>query len=136
MIKFIARAVLVLLANAAGIILATVLLSGFSIYLSGFITSVVFFTIFELLFEPFIVKMAVRYLPALRGGIALVTTFVGLLLTSLFTSGLEIQGLSTWLLASLIIWITVVIMGVVLPMFLFRNILQTAKSSRSSRENL
>ena len=136
MIKFIARAVLVLLANATGIILATVLLSGFSIYLSGFITSVVFFTIFELLFEPFIVKMAVRYLPALRGGIALVTTFVGLLLTSLFTSGLEIQGLSTWLLASLIIWITVVIMGVVLPMFLFRNILQTAKSSRSSRENL
>ena len=136
MIKFIARAVLVLLANATGIILATVLLSGFSVHLSGFITSVVFFTIFELLFEPFIVKMAVRYLPALRGGIALVTTFVGLLLTSLFTSGLEIQGLSTWLLASLIIWITVVIMGVVLPMFLFRNILQTAKSSRSSRENL
>lgn len=136
MIRFFAQAVLVLLANATGIILATVLLPGFSIQLPGFIASVVFFTIFELLFEPFIIKMAVRYLPALRGGIALVTTFVGLWLTSLFTSGLEIQGLSTWLLASLIIWLTVVVMGVVLPTFLFKNILQTTKNSQSSRENL
>ena len=124
MIRFLARMSLILLANAAGIIIATVVLPGFTINAIGFITSVVFFTTVELLFERFVAKVALRYVPALRGGIALVTTFVGLLLTNMWTSGLEIQGVSTWLLAPMIIWLTVVIMGTVLPMVLFKDILQ------------
>ena len=124
MMRFLAQTALTLLANATGIIIATLLLPGFQINALGFITSVVFFTIVELLFEPFVLKMAIRYVPALRGGIALVTTFVGLFLTHMFTSGIEIQGLSTWLLAPLVIWVTVVVMGVVLPMILFKNILR------------
>ncbi len=132
--RFIAQTVLTLLANATGIILATLLLPGFSVNLLGFITSVAFFTVFELLFEPFVLKMAVRYLPALRGGIALVTTFVGLFLTNIFTSGVEIQGLATWLLAPAIVWLTVVVMGVVLPMFLFKNTIRNAKNNLPTRE--
>lgn len=124
MIRFLARMSLILLANAAGIIIATVVLPGFTINAIGFITSVVSFTTVELLFERFVAKVALRYVPALRGGIALVTTFVGLLLTNIWTSGLEIQGVSTWLLAPMIIWLTVVIMGTVLPMVLFKDILQ------------
>lgn len=124
MIRFLAQITLILLANAAGIIIATVVLPGFTINAIGFITSVVFFTTVELVFERFVAKIALRYVPALRGGIALVTTFVGLLLTNMWTSGLEIQGVSTWLLAPMIIWLTVVIMGTVLPMVLFKDILQ------------
>ncbi len=124
MIRFLARMSLILLANAAGIIIATIVLPGFTINTIGFITSVVFFTTVELLFERFVAKVALQYVPALRGGIALVTTFVGLLLTNIWTSGLEIQGISTWLLAPMIIWLTVVIMGTVLPMVLFKDILQ------------
>lgn len=124
MIRFLAQITLILLANAAGIIIATIVLPGFTINTIGFITSVVFFTTVELLFERFVAKVALQYVPALRGGIALVTTFVGLLLTNIWTSGLEIQGISTWLLAPMIIWLTVVIMGTVLPMVLFKDILQ------------
>ena len=124
MIRFLAQITLILLANAAGIIIATIVLSGFTINAIGFITSVVLFTTVELVFERFVAKIALRYVPALRGGIALVTTFVGLLLTNMWTSGLEIQGVSTWLLAPMIIWLTVVIMGTVLPMVLFKDILQ------------
>ena len=124
MIRFLAQITLILLANAAGIIIATIVLPGFTINAVGFITSVVFFTTVELLFERFVAKVALRYVPALRGGIALVTTFVGLLLTNIWTSGLEIQGVSTWLLAPMIIWLSVVIMGIILPMVLFKNILQ------------
>ncbi len=124
MIRFLAQITLILLANAAGIIIATIVLPGFTINAIGFITSVVFFTTVELLFERFVAKVALQYVPALRGGIALVTTFVGLLLTNIWTSGLEIQGVSTWLLAPMIIWLTVVIMGTVLPMVLFKDILQ------------
>ena len=124
MIRFLAQITLILLANAAGIIIATIVLPGFTINAVGFITSVVFFTTVELLFERFVAKVALRYVPALRGGIALVTTFVGLLLTNMWTSGLEIQGVSTWLLAPMIVWLTVVIVGTVLPMVLFKDILQ------------
>ena len=124
MIRFLARMSLILLANAAGIIIATVVLPGFTINAIGFITSVVLFTTVELLFERFVAKVALRYVPALHGGIALVTTFVGLLLTNMWTSGLEIQGVSTWLLAPMIVWLTVVIVGTVLPMVLFKDILQ------------
>ena len=124
MIRFLAQITLILLANAAGIIIATVVLPGFTINAIGFITSVVLFTTVELMFERFAVKVALRYVPALHGGIALVTTFVGLLLTNMWTSGLEIQGVSTWLLAPMIVWLTVVIVGTVLPMVLFKDILQ------------
>lgn len=124
MIRFLAQITLILLANAAGIIIATIVLPGFTINAIGFIISVVFFTTIELLLGRLIAKITLRYIPALRGGIALVTTFVGLLLTNIWTSGLEIQGVSTWLLAPMIIWLSVVIMGIILPMVLFKNILQ------------
>ena len=124
MIRFLAQITLILLANAAGIIIATIVLPGFTINAIGFIISVVFFTTIELLLGRLIAKITLRYIPALRGGIALVTTFVGLLLTNIWTSGLEIQGVSTWLLAPMIIWLSVVIMGIILSMVLFKNILQ------------
>lgn len=78
--------------------------------------------------------MSIRYLPALRGGIALVTTLAVLFLTTLFTSGVEVQDLASWFLAPLIIWLTTVLAGVVLPLFLFKKTLEAAKGKRSSDE--
>ena len=132
MIRFLARTVLMLLANAVGLLIAALLLPGFTVNFIGFVTSVVFFTTVELLFEPFIMKMAIRYLPAIRGGIALVTTFVGLLLTSMFTAGLEISGVTTWVLAPLIIWVSVLLAGIVLPLMLFKNIFREGVNARST----
>ena len=132
MIRFLARTVLMLLANAVGLLIAALLLPGFTVNLIGFLTSVVFFTTVELLFEPYIMKMAIRYLPAIRGGIALVTTFVGLLLTSMFTAGVEISGVTTWILAPLIIWVSVLLAGIVLPLMLFKNILREGVNARST----
>ena len=134
MIRFLARTVLMLLANAVGLLIAALLLPGFTVNLIGFLTSVVFFTTVELLFEPFIMKMAIRYLPAIRGGIALVTTFVGLLLTSMFTAGVEISGVTTWVLAPLIIWVSVLLAGILLPLVLFKNILREGANARSAKK--
>lgn len=131
MIRFLARTALTLLGNAIGLMVAALLLPGFHIDLLGFVFSVLFFTGVELLLEPFVLSMAIRYMPALRGGIALVTTLVGLALTTIFTSGLSIDNLTTWLLAPLIIWLTVVVAGIVLPLFLFKKILGEAAARRS-----
>lgn len=124
MIRFLAQSTLTLLANAAGLVVASVLLPGFHIDIVGFIVSVLFFTGVEILFEPFIMKMALKHMPTLRGGIALVTTLFGLLLTVIFTSGLKIDDIQTWVLAPMIIWLSVVIAGILLPMFLFKTVLE------------
>ena len=124
MTRFLVRSILIVLANAIGLLVASLLLSDFNVKIMGFIVSVLFFTVAQLLFEPFIMKMAERYAPALRGGIALVSIFIGLVLTETFTSGLRISGVTTWLLAPLIIWVAVVVAGIVLPTVLFKDITQ------------
>ena len=131
MVRFLARMALMVLANAGGLIIARVILPGLHIDIVGFTLSVLVFTGIMLLFEPFVLKMAIKYMPVLRGGIALVTTFVGLFLTTILTSGLRVEGLTTWVLAPLVIWISVIIMGIVLPMVLFKNILSGVKEGRS-----
>lgn len=123
MIRFLILSLLTLLGNAIGLIVAAILLSGFHIQPLGFIVSALFFTGIEILLKPFILKMSIKYIPALRGGIALVTTFVGLLLTTLFTNGLRIDDITTWIAAPLIVWLAVVLAGIVLPMFLFKQAL-------------
>ncbi len=129
MIRFLIHSLLTLLGNAVGLIIAAVFLSGFHIQPLGFIVSVLFFTGVEILLKPFILKMSIKYVPALRGGIALVTTFAGLLLTALFTDGLRIDDLTTWIAAPLIIWLAVVLAGIVLPMFLFKKAFQNLRDS-------
>ena len=136
MIRFLVQCVLTLLANAAGLLMAALLLPDFTLKPLGFTVSVLFFTGVEILFEPFVMKMALRYLPAIRGGIALVTTFVGLVLTHTFTSGLEISGIAAWLLAPLVIWVTVIIAGILLPMVLFKKVLQEGANARSQKVKL
>ena len=134
MIRFFVRTLLTLLANTAGLIVATIVLSGFHINLVGFIVSVLFFTGVEILLEPFVLKMAIKYLPALRGGIALVTTFVGLALTVIFTNGIQIDNLVTWIIAPMTVWLAVVLANVVLPMFLFKEILGNVRPSDKTKK--
>lgn len=132
MIRFLARTALTLLANAVGLIIVALVLPGFHINLLGFVVSVLFFTGVEILLEPFVLKMAVKYLPALRGGIALVTTLVGLVLTVIFTGGLRIDDITTWVLAPMIIWLAVILANIVLPMFMFKKILQEVRENRTT----
>ena len=134
MLRFLAITVLTLLGNALGLIIASWILDGFNLTVVGFTWSVIFFTIAQLILTPFVLSMSLRYLPALRGGIALVTTFVVLWLTTLFTSGVEINGLATWILAPLIIWLVTVLAGVVLPLFIFKKTMSKVKDNKAIDE--
>ena len=134
MFRFLAITVLTLLGNALGLIIASWLLDGFNLTATGFVWSVVFFTIAQLILTPFVLSMSLRYMPALRGGIALVTTLVVLWLTTLFTSGVEIKDVTAWVLAPLIIWLTTVLAGVILPLFMFKKTMGKVKENRSNDE--
>lgn len=131
MVRFLILSLLTILGNALGLVVAALLLPGFHVQPLGFIVSVLFFSAVEVLLKPFIMKLSLRHMPALGGGIALVTTFAGLLLTTIFTNGLRIDGLSTWIMAPLIIWLAVVLAGIVLPTVLFKKVLQENRGDNS-----
>ena len=123
MLKFFARMALSLLANALALLVASVLLTGFSINGLAFVVAVCIFTASTTILEPLITKIATQNAPYLLGGIALVTTFVGLLVTMLITDGLRITGIGTWVMATLITWLATVVGSLILPRFLFKEVL-------------
>jgi len=123
MLKFFARMALSLLANALALLVASVLLTGFAINGLAFVVAVFIFTASTTILEPLITKIATQNAPYLLGGIALVTTFVGLLVTTLITDGLRITGIGTWVMATLITWLATVVGSLILPRFLFKEVL-------------
>jgi hypothetical protein len=118
-----------LLANAVGLLVAALLLDDFSIEVTPFIFVVAAFTLVEVVLGPLITKTALKSAPALLGGIALVTTFVGLFITNLLFDSLTITGLSTWLLAVLIVWVASLLAAIVLPALLVKKGVQNARAN-------
>lgn len=128
MIRLLARLILSILSDAIGLAAAAIILEGFTINGVAFIVAVLIFSVSTTVLGPFIAKIAVKNASYLMGGIALITTFVGLVITNLISSGISIQGLSTWFLATFIIWIFAIIGHILLPLIIFRKTLQKAKS--------
>ena len=122
MVRLLIRIGIHLLANAVGLIVAAWVLEGMTITGPAFVIAVVIFTAVEVVADPLITKIAIKSVPALRGGVALVTTLLGLLITTLLSSGLQISGFNTWLLATLIVWLAALIAALVLPIFLVKRV--------------
>jgi putative membrane protein len=121
MIRMLIRIGIHLLANAVGLIVAAWILDGMTITGPAFVIAVVIFTAVEVVADPLVTKIAIRSVPALRGGVALVTTFLGLLITTWLSSGLQISGVSTWVLATLIVWLAALVATLILPVLLVRK---------------
>lgn len=124
MIRLLASVTLRLLANAVGLLVCSMALEDFSINGVAFLTSLLIFTVANIFIDPLITKVAVTSLPALRGGVALVTAFFSLLATSLLSDGIQISGVTTWVLATLIVWLFALIASLILPMVIFKKTLQ------------
>jgi hypothetical protein len=132
MLRLMATIALELMANAVGLLVTASLLPGFSINILGFAVVLAIFTAAKFVLGPLLTKLSWRYVRALNGGVALVTTFVGLLITSLTTNGLVIRGIDTWLYSTLIVWLCGVLAALILPLFLFKKVLTTARENRGT----
>ena len=130
MLRFLAAVVLRLLANAAGVALAAWLLDGFSVTTAAFIGVVILFTLIEVVLDPLVLKLSLQYVPALRGGVALVTTLVGLIVTTIVSDGLVIEGLTAWVVGTLIVWLGGVLAALLLPLFIFKSVRGAAPADR------
>ena len=123
MVRALLWGVIHLLSNTVGLLVAWAVLSGVHLDASGFVVAVLIFTVVETLAEPLLRQMAFNSARALQGSVALLTTFVGLILTDVLTKGLSISGVSTWIFATLIVWITTLLAELVLPLFVLRRAL-------------
>ena len=128
MMRLLATVVLELAANAVGLLVAAWLLAGFTIDVVGFVIVLAIFTVVKFIAAPLMLKLSMQYVRQLSGGVALVTTLVGLFVTTLITDGLVITGISAWILSTLIVWLFGVLAAIILPMFLFKQLLSDDRS--------
>lgn len=129
MMRLVASICLELLANAIGLLFAFwILRPAFTIDWIGFIIVVAIFTAARFILAPLVMKLSMRYARMLIGGISLVTIFLSLLVTSLLTNNLVITGASTWILATLIVWVFGVAAMLLLPMVIFKKTLAAARN--------
>lgn len=121
MIRFLIRLAIYLGTAALALLVTSWILPGFELSISGFIIAVGVFALAQSILTPFIVNMARKYAPAVLGGIGLVSTFVALLLASLFPGGITLSGIDTWVLASLIVWLITALGGWLLPLLFLKG---------------
>ena len=111
MIRLIFRTLIALLANAIGLIVAAALLSGMHMSIGSFFLDLIIFTVVTALLQPFVAAQFRRL--ALIA--ALIATFVALVVTDLVSDGLTIDGVSTWIAATVIVWLAALLAAFILP---------------------
>lgn len=123
MVRMLIGLLISLLSNALGLIVAALLLGNDKMELSasGFIIAVVIFTVVYAIAQPFLTQMAMTKVPALRGGVALIATLVGLIITAAVSDGLSIKNATGWILATLIVWLVSLIGALLLPLVLVKK---------------
>lgn len=108
-VRWILRILLALAANAIALLLASFLLDGVVIDTAGFVFAVIIFSVLSLILRPILVWFVAKYARPVLGVVALIATFVILLLTDVLSDGIEIEGVGTWILATLIVWFATLI---------------------------
>jgi putative membrane protein len=122
-----------LLGNAVGLLVAAGVLDGMTLSATAFLLAVVIFTAVVAIGQPFLTQVSQTHVPALRGSVALVATFIGLLVTSLVSDGLQIDGAGTWVLATLIVWVVALLAAIVLPLIFLKKAVASRSDRRQSR---
>jgi len=126
MMRLLVSTAAVIAANAAGLLLAALLLPGFRIDAISFVVVLLVFTGVMILTGPLVTKIAITKVPQIRGSIALVTAFIGLKVTEWlmpgFTIGDSSNWLSNWLAATLLVWLGSLIAEILLPLYVFKSL--------------
>ena len=129
MVRMLTSAVIYILANAVALFVTSLVLgASFILTFKGFVVATLLLSVVEALAGPLITRMSERRFPALSGSVALITTFVGLWITTVAVGGMEIHGLSTWLLATILVWAIALIASFFIAKYLIKQAVEKAGS--------
>jgi uncharacterized membrane protein YvlD (DUF360 family) len=93
-IRLVVSAVLYLVANAVGLLVANALFDDVSIDGAAFVIAVVIFTVVEVVVQPLVTQVAMRHSRALLGSSALIATLIGLVVPRSLRTGCRSVGRS------------------------------------------
>jgi putative membrane protein len=126
-IRLFFRTLIALVANAIGLIVAAAVLGGMHLSVGSFFVDVIIFTVIAALLQPFLAGQFRRSAPAALGGVALIAIFVSLVITDLISDGLSIDGVGTWVAATVIIWVVALIAAFILPFLGLKKFLENRR---------
>lgn len=132
MIIFLIRAAIYVGTSALGLLVTSWILTDFTLEWGGFLVAVVVFALTNSILTPFIFRMTSRYAPVALGGIGLLATLVALFVAQLFPGGLHISGVTTWILAALVVWVVTTLGAWLLPLIFLKKRLAT-RAARSKQ---
>jgi len=124
-IRLIVRTLIALVANAVGLIVAAAVLDGMHMNVGSFFLAVITFTVVAALLQPFL-AVQFRRSRAL-GGVALIATFASLVITVLVSDGLSIDGVGTWVAATVIVWVAALLAAFILPFFGLKKFIENRR---------
>jgi uncharacterized membrane protein YvlD (DUF360 family) len=110
---WIVRVVLAAAANAITLLIAAALFDKIEIDAVTFIIAVAIFTAAALVVKPLAERMAGRYASGVTWVAGLATTFLALLITDIFSSGLSIEGIGTWIMGTVVVWLGTLVYDIV-----------------------
>ncbi len=122
MIRLLIRTGIALLGAAIGFLVAAAVLDGMTLDGAGFVIAVVIFAALTAVLEPFIEKIGDEHLSIISAASSLITTFLALLITELVSDDLTIDGLDTWLFATLIVWVCTALATFILARMFIKNV--------------
>jgi uncharacterized membrane protein YvlD (DUF360 family) len=122
-IRLMIRTLIAVVANAVGLIVAAAVLDGMHMSIGSFFLDIIIFTVVNALLQPFVAAQF-RRLAIFAGLIAI---FVALVVTDLVSDGMTINGISTWIWATLIIWGVALITAFILPFLGLKKFLENRR---------
>lgn len=99
------RTICAAVANAITLAVAAALFDKVEINAVTFVVAVAIFTLAALAVKPTAERLAGRYAQGVTWLAGLATTYVALLATDILSDGLEIEGVGTWIMATVIVWL-------------------------------
>ena len=113
--RILLRAFVLLASWAIGLLVAAWIVPRISLSVPGFIVAVLAFAVTQAILSPSISKLPHRYASLLLGGTGLASTIVALILASVLTHGLTIDGMASWLAITVVVWLVTTIGAITLP---------------------
>jgi putative membrane protein len=128
LVRLLVRTLIALAANAVGLIVAALVLDDVQLDATSFVVAVVIFTVVFALLQPFLAVQFRRMGSGVIGAVALIATLVSLIVTDLLTDGLSISGMTTWILAALIVWLAALVAALLLPFLGLKKYLEERRT--------
>lgn len=124
MIRLLVRTAVAVVANAVGLLVAAAVLDGMHLDGGGFIVALLIFTVVFALLQSFLLVQMRRRRWAVLGGASLLATLISLIVTDLLSDGLNINGVGTWIAATVIVWLASLLAAFILPFLGLRKYLE------------